>query len=97
MEANKLTIGMVKFNTTKEEAALITKIVERAKKNDVSINKLNSILDITATHCNGNPLRLATFLHADNFNFNHDFYGIRENLDRNSGKLLNCFLPRFSK
>ena len=34
---------------------------------------------------------------ADTFNFAHDILGVQNNMDRSgNGKLINCFLPRFS-
>lgn len=54
-------------------------------------------MDITATHANGCPLKLAELLAADDFNFSHDVAGIYRHLDRTTGKLLDCFLPRFAQ
>ena len=57
---------------------------------------LDADMDITATHANGNPLRLKDLLAADDNNFSHDVFGIRRHLDRNTGKLGGFFLPRYS-
>lgn len=54
-------------------------------------------MDYTACHCNGNPLDLEAFFAADDFNFLHDACGIRDNLDRKTGRLMNHFSPRFSR
>ena len=54
-------------------------------------------MNITACHLNGCPLRLVDLLTADGFDFAHDIWGIGQNLDRDTGKLLNHFLPRFAK
>ena len=53
-------------------------------------------MDITAVHANGCPLKLEALLNADNFNFAHDVFGIERHLDRTTGKLLDCFLPRYA-
>lgn len=53
-------------------------------------------MDIIATHANGCPLRLLGLLEADAFNFTHDVCGIRRHLNRNTGKLENCFVPRYA-
>lgn len=53
-------------------------------------------MDLTAVHANGNPMRLADLLAADDFNFAHDIVGISRFLDRNTGRLTDCFSPRFS-
>jgi hypothetical protein len=53
-------------------------------------------MDITACHANGNPLNLDKLLAADDFNFCHDVFGIRNHLDRETGKLVGHFRPRCS-
>lgn len=44
-------------------------------------------------------LRLDDWLNADNFNFMHDFYGIRNNINRENGfpaTDFGLFIPRFA-
>ncbi len=53
-------------------------------------------MDITAAHRNGCPLKLDELLKAEDFDFAHDVFGIRRYINRKTGKLENCFLPRFS-
>jgi len=88
----------INFNATPEDAALIDKICDRAQREGhlAKHNRLNTVMDITACHLNGTPLRLADWLTADNFNFTHDLYGIDRHMNRSNGKLQNCFLPRFA-
>lgn len=90
---------MVKFETTKKDAKLIHLIAKRAIDEGIYAprNLMEADMDITAVHCNGNPLRLEELLGADKFNFDHDIYGIRNHIDRKTGKLLFCFVPRYSK
>lgn len=89
---------MVKFETTNEEFELVNKIISRAKElNIVSKDVLSDQMDIVAAHSNGTPLDFQKFLDFDEFNFMHDYFGIRNNIDRKSGELKNCFLPRCSK
>lgn len=92
----------VSFNATKEEQAVVTSIAQRA----ISIAALNGVrgvkpidfeMDIIATHANGCPLDLDRLSAADEFNFVHDVFGIRRHLNRETGKLENCFLPRHAK
>ena len=45
-------------------------------------SRMTCVMDITATHLNGNPLRLAALLAADDFNFMHDVCGIARHLNR---------------
>jgi hypothetical protein len=57
---------------------------------------LTWIMDITVTHANGCPLNLAAFLAADDSEFVHDAFGIARHIDRKTGQLGDCFLPRFA-
>jgi hypothetical protein len=58
-------------------------------------DRLRAFMDITAVHLNGCPLRLKELLEARDLDFSHDMGGIARHLDRRTGKLTNCFLPRF--
>ena len=53
-------------------------------------------MDLTAVHANDLQLRLDDLLKADSINFWHDVAGIARNLDRETGKLGNFFVPRFA-
>ena len=86
----------ISFQSSFEENELILNIAKRAKSQDKKVDLISLAMDLTATHLNGNPLKLKELFEADDFNFNHDIYGIMNNLCRDSGKLRNCFLPRFS-
>lgn len=88
---------MVSFVVTPEEQVLIHYIAKRAVHDFRIIDILALEMDLTATHTNGNPLRLEDMLSADAFEFSHDIFGIMENLDSKTGKLQNCFSPRFSQ
>lgn len=54
-------------------------------------------MDIIAVHMNGCRLDLQRLLEFDDFNFAHDIYGIRNCIDRSTGKLLSNFIPRCRK
>lgn len=84
------------FKVTTEDAELIRKIVARARKEDADLDVMSLTMDVTACHASGNPLRLAELLAADDFNFAHDVFGIMRHMDRESGQLVDCFLPRYS-
>ena len=88
---------IVRFNASAGDSDLIGLIAQKAHKSFHSQTLMDYIMDITAVHCNGNPLRLEDLLAADNLDFAHDVLGIANNLDRKTGKLKNCFVPRFSK
>jgi hypothetical protein len=91
---------MIKFTTDKAELALISKIADRAVKaaeaNGIKYDGVSALMDIDAVHSNGCPLKLQELLDAKDTDFNHDVFGIRHNLNRRTGKLTNCFDPRFS-
>lgn len=99
---------MVSFRASKDDAALAQAIAERASRmlpphaqqmgRRGEPSRFQSIwMDIIATHVNGNPLKLRELRDADDFNFLHDVTGIIRHLDRSTGKLMNCFVPRFSQ
>lgn len=92
---------MISFRVTKYELAVIEQIVDRAlaelrKAGFQSQDRMTLHMDITACHANGTPLRLGELLKADDFNFAHDVLGINRHIDRKTGKLTDCFSPRFS-
>lgn len=89
----------ISFHVSAEDAELIDKIVVRGRRLDnkrlgKGPTRLHCVMDLTAIHANGTPLRLADLLAADDFTFTHDWFGIRRNLDRETGTLINHFLPR---
>ena len=79
----------------------INMIVDRAENmyqelNNIGINAATIMMDITAAHCNGCPLDLVGLFAADNRDFFHDIHGIMKHIDRRTGKLTDCFIPRHS-
>ncbi|HAX18412.1 MAG TPA: hypothetical protein DCY00_07455 [Actinobacteria bacterium] len=88
---------MVKFTFDAHEGVLINEISTRALKSKNiygSIDKLTLEMDISAAHSNGCRLDLEKLLKAPDADFFHDIVGICNNIDRNTGKLGNLFLPR---
>jgi hypothetical protein len=88
------------FSASRADLALIGKIVSRglelAERNDVrGLERTDSLMDMLACH-NSCPLRLQDLLNADDFNFAHDFFGIRRHMDRTTGELTDFFVPRFA-
>ncbi len=92
---------MIVWKCTDKEMDVITKIADRASKMVAKTGRLyktiGAVMDIAATHLNGCPLNLEGLLVADDFNFAHDVLGIREHLDRRTGKLKDCFVPRYAR
>jgi hypothetical protein len=89
--------GMVNFSTSSIDREMIHRICERAFESGYVDSMMDSIMDVTACHLNGNRLNLGEFLASDDFNFAHDFNGIKAHIDRSTGKLGDCFVPRFTK
>ena len=94
-------MSTVSFEATRADIETIKKIVRRAavmyrSSSGKKLDKVSLQMDITACHANGCPLDLQRLLGADDFNFAHDAFGISRHIDRQTGRMLNCFLPRFS-
>ncbi len=91
---------MIKWATNKEGMKLEEQIAQRAvlmaEGLGIQYDQMTAMMDIDACHCNGNPLRLQDLFVADDFNFAHDVLGIRQHIDRHTGQLQNCFVPRYS-
>lgn len=92
---------MITWSVSKEDAELIGKICDRGypamQVHGIYRDKRSMIMDITAVHANGNPLRLQDLLKFPEFDFIHDIAGIASHLNRKTGKLEHCFLPRSSR
>ena len=97
----KLKRKEVSFTVTREEARLIDQIARRGvvllNRAGVPATFMDLSMDVTACHANGCPLRLAGLAEADDFNLVHDLSGIRNTLDRETGKLRGLFRPRFAR
>lgn len=90
---------MLKFTATRPQMILIQRIVDRVYKEmaDYPDDRLTLTMDLEATHSNGCPMDFVKLLSAPSFDFFHDVAGIRRHIDRETGKLLDCFLPRCAK
>ncbi len=90
----------VSFNVSRKDRTLIEKITKRAvqfcRKNRVDLDPVSTNMDLAATHANGNPLRLRDMLESGSFDLMHDITGIALHINRETGKLEDHFLPRFS-
>ena len=91
---------MVSFRVRKHEQRIIAEIADRATaiagRLGVEYPTTEAMMDITATHANGCPLKLEDLLQAEQFHFVHDVFGIRRHLNRETGHLEHCFVPRFA-
>jgi hypothetical protein len=91
--------GYINWATSREEATLIAKIVQRAMPlcADLEIDVATLTMDLTAAHLNGTPLDLERLLEARDFDFEYDVLGIHRHIDRRTGRLTQCFLPRTAR
>lgn len=93
--------SQVSFDCPEADRKTIRAIARRARdvylEHSVDRSAIDIDMDLTATHCNGNPLRLDDLLKADDFNLLHDVSGISRHLNRETGKLEDHFSPRFSR
>lgn len=87
---------MVKFNASKYELHVILEICQRAGKHFTpeEYDRTTMIMDIEACHSNGCELDLGRLLSAPDYDFIHDIAGIRRHIDRTTGQLTDCFVPR---
>lgn len=90
---------MIRWDISKSDMAFIHKIVARAAKEfpgpKYKWDQTGMEMDLAACHLNGCLLRLPDLLKASKPDFAHDVWGIRRFIDRETGKLTDCFLPRF--
>lgn len=90
-------MAKVKFDISDEDSRWVESILYRARILKLTTDPLSSRMDLIATHANGCPMDFKRMFEADDFNLTHDFCGIARHIDRRTGKLTNCFLPRFAK
>lgn len=89
---------MIKWEKlTKQDVEKVKKIVDRIMdyQEDVGLkrSRMDWHMDIEAAHINC-KLDLDRLLSFDDGNFGHDVFGIMRHLNRNTGALMDCFLPR---
>ena len=87
---------MINWNIDTEDFNTILSIADRASK-ELRMDKARTIMDLNACHSNGCPLDLEELSKAKGFSFVHDLAGIANHIDRDTGKLTDCFVPRYAK
>lgn len=93
---------MTKPKLTPAEARLIERIAKRAYQRiqTLSVARYPQSYcgkDIAQVHTRCCPLDLRKLLKAPDFDFLHDVLGIKKHLDRRTGRLRDCFLPRSAR
>ena len=81
---------------TKAEIELSSKIAKRAVKLLGRGTVVMFTMDIQACHTHGCCLKLVDLLRASDGDFLHDVCGINRYMDRDTGELKDCFLPRYA-
>lgn len=101
-------MSVVSFDRTGIDPHLLAACARRARAMEVEgvpITKrpnrteriMHHSMNLVACHANGTPLDFERLARFDAFNFAHDVFGIDRHIDRDTGKLSNCFLPRCRK
>lgn len=68
---------------------------EIAKGQGHDIAPMTFMMDVENAH-KDIPMDLEALLKADKFNFTHDVFGIGNHMNRETGHLEGCFVPRFA-
>lgn len=79
-----------------EATKLIDQIVCRAEELGLINNRLTLTMDLTVCHNLGCRLDLKGLAEASMGDFGHDIMGIQRHLNRNTGQLMDCFVPRYA-
>lgn len=91
---------MINWHVSRDDHNRIMDVVNRATAvaSEYGINypMTEILMDLTAVHANGCPLKLADLAASPKFDFVHDVFGIRRHINRTTGQLEDCFVPRFA-
>lgn len=85
---------------TDAEEAAVARIIARAVALYAAagdpVEPIHVRMNLSCVHAT-TPLRLADMADAPDFDFGHDIFGIERHLDKDTGRLGGCFLPRFAR
>lgn len=89
---------MLNWCATPDEHRLMLAIAQRVEALDTYYpdDTQTLVMDLEACHCNGCPLALEELSRASAGDLIHDVMGIRQHLDRKTGRLGDCFTPRYA-
>jgi hypothetical protein len=82
---------------TRDDVLAINSIAKLACTLDPTLDVLAVQMDLEACHTHGCPLDLDRMAEARQGDVLHDIAGIRRHLDRETGELTDCFVPRFAR
>jgi hypothetical protein len=88
----------MKWKIGMKRLALAKKIADRATPylKHKGVCTMDLLMAIVACHVNGCKLDLQALSKADDAAIVHDVGGIMTHIDQDTGKLRNCFRPRFA-
>lgn len=86
------------FSSTKADYDAIGKIADRAEIiYGADYPRCDLVMDLDACNSNGCPMDFDKLLSAPKFDFCHDIAGIHRHINRQTGQVEDCFLPRCAK
>ena len=92
---------MIDVKTDRKTVEIISRIANRADTLDLitkRYDRLTCVMDLEAASASCKPpLDLSALFEFDDSNFIHDITGIARHMNRSTGQLENCFLPRCSR
>jgi hypothetical protein len=88
----------ISWDISKSDFYLAVEIAERAVREltDYPDDERTLVMDLNACHANGCPLDFKGLLEAPLQDFSHDICGIRQHINRDTGKLEDFFTPRYA-
>ncbi len=88
----------INWTISRDDAKSISRIVKRTHKEHPDVfDTMGLTMDLTACHLNGCSLDLADLVKAESSDFIHDVDGISRHINRDTGELGACFLPRYAR
>jgi len=98
MPSNPLEHASIHWDINTADFSLLVEVARRARHEltDYPDDHHTLVMDLNACHSNGCLLDFRGLLTASPFELSHDIYGIREHINRRTGKLENCFVPRYA-
>jgi hypothetical protein len=91
-------MAILNWTVSREDSDFILQCATRARaiyeEQGVPFDAFECNMDLTATHNHGCPMDFAKLLAAPDFDFIHDIAGIRRHINRETGQIENCFMPR---
>jgi len=88
------------WEISRKDHDLAVRIADRAVRqlHDYPDNQRTVLMDLIACHANGCPLYFEGLLVAEMLDFSHDICGIRDHINRDTGKLEgHPFTPRYAR